>query len=80
MRTQWLQEEDIQRPRKLRPLEDVPRVTLEKVLRVRDSQKGLTVIWQSEEQVCLDILASFFSVAVLFVVFIMGQTVSTLCL
>ena len=30
-------------------LEDVPRVSLEEVPRVRDSQKGLTVIWQSEE-------------------------------
>jgi type III secretory pathway component EscV len=30
-------------------LEDVPRVTLEEVPRVRDSQKGLAVIWQSEE-------------------------------
>jgi hypothetical protein len=30
-------------------LEDVPRVTLEEVPRVRDSQKGLTVIWQSEK-------------------------------
>jgi hypothetical protein len=74
-------------------LEDVPRVTLEEAPRVKDCQGGLTIIWQSEEircffcqkgseQVCLDILVSFFSVAVLFlfVVFIMGQTVSTLCL
>jgi hypothetical protein len=30
-------------------LEDVPRVTLEEVPRVRDSQRGLTVIWQSEK-------------------------------
>jgi hypothetical protein len=30
-------------------LEGVPRVTLEKVPRVRDSQKGLTVIWRSKE-------------------------------
>ncbi|XP_021038093.1 LOW QUALITY PROTEIN: 60S ribosomal protein L6-like [Mus caroli] len=30
-------------------LEDVPRVTREKVPRVRNNQKGLTVIWQSEE-------------------------------
>ena len=29
-------------------LEDVPRVTLEEVPRVRDSQKGLAVLWQSE--------------------------------
>jgi hypothetical protein len=91
-------------------LEDVPSVTLEEVPRVRDSQEGLTVIWQSEEdkvlflperkwkqsptpsevafgwlyksrhrQVCLDILVSSVSVAVLFlfVVFVMGQTVST---
>jgi hypothetical protein len=34
-------EETSRRPCKLRPLEDV--------LRVRDSQKGVTVIWQSEE-------------------------------
>ena len=90
-------------------LEDVPRVTLEEVPRVRDSQEGLTLIWQSEEdkvfflperewkqsrpplpsegglykysrgRVCLDILVSPVSVTVLFlfVVFIMGQTVST---
>ena len=50
---------------------------------MRDSQKGLTVIWQSEERVCLDtgvfyfLLLSCFCVAVLFlfVVFVMGQTV-----
>ena len=30
-------------------LEDVPRVTLEEVPRMRDSQRGLTVIWQSEK-------------------------------
>jgi hypothetical protein len=30
-------------------LEDVLRVTLEEVPRVRDRQKGLTVIWQSEK-------------------------------
>ena len=48
---------------------------------MRDSQKGLTVIWQSEERVCLDtgvflLLLLLFSVAVLFlfVVFVMGQT------
>ena len=29
-------------------LEDIPRVTLEEVPRVRDSQKGLAVLWQSE--------------------------------
>jgi hypothetical protein len=39
----------------MRLLEDVPRV--------RDSQKGQTVIWQSEERVCLDtgVLFWFFS-------------------
>ena len=30
-------------------LEHIPRATLVEVPRVRDSQKGLTVIWQSEE-------------------------------
>ena len=30
-------------------MEDIPRVTLEEVPRVRDSQKGLTVIWQSKK-------------------------------
>jgi hypothetical protein len=29
-------------------LEDVPRVTLEEVPRMRDSQKGLAVFWKSE--------------------------------
>ena len=29
-------------------MEDIPRVTLEEVPRVRDSQKGLAVLWQSE--------------------------------
>ena len=29
-------------------LEDIPRVTLEEVPRMRDSQKGLAVLWQSE--------------------------------
>jgi hypothetical protein len=94
-------------------------VTLEEVPRVRDSQEGLTVIWQSEEdkvlflperewwnltlseiafgwlykskcgQVCLDILVSSVSVAILFLfcfvlfcflIFVIEQTVSTLCL
>lgn len=32
------------------PLEDVPRETLERVPRVRNSQEDLAVVWQSEEE------------------------------